>query len=317
MSLKVALPSSSALPTTGPSSSLQSPASRRADPDTNEVASGNPGEENQSQQDTIGKNAGARNVHPVISEPDMRQHVPRNTFAPPPMPSPLPPSRPPPLPIALREKSLPPLPGESSNRPLTTVMDPRPRTVYTYDPHQLPPGSSPPHDFLPPSASFRNPDVRRQSFGGVSSRPNLVVQTMPSSVDSRKSFGSRYDEFGTSRRSLGRLEHVQEHPPVPRIPVTSMKRKSKFGFSALLGKKNISPELEYTDENIVIRQSGSDGQDDLLTNGYATSGSRHSGGAHPRLSISSRKALEERVAQDPEFVAYRYPSNNQRLDLLR
>jgi hypothetical protein len=97
----------------------------------------------------------------------------------------------------------------------------------------------------------------------------------------------------------------------------SMKRKSKFGLSALLGKKNIPSDVEYTDENIVMRRSGSDGQDDPLTSGYATSGSRHSGGAHPRLSITSRKALEERVAQDPEFVAYRYPSNNQRLDLLR
>lgn len=70
----------------------------------------------------------------------------------------------------------------------------------------------------------------------------------------------------------------------------------------------------------VIRKSGSDGQDEVLTNGYATSTSRHSAlstAAGQRMSVVSRKALEELVSQDTEFVAYRYPSNEQRLDLLR
>jgi hypothetical protein len=170
---------------------------------------------------------------------------------------------------------------------------------------------------LPQNFPFGSPDIRRQSFGGMSSRPNLAVQTIPMPPDSRKSFGLRYDEFGISRRSLGRLEYVQEHPPVPRIPVTSMKRKSRFGLSSLLGKKSTPPEQEYTDENVAMRRSISDGQDDMMTNGVGTSVSRHSVGPHTRMSVTSRKALEERVAQDPEFVAYRYPSNNQRLDLLR
>jgi hypothetical protein len=35
------------------------------------------------------------------------------------------------------------------------------------------------------------------------------------------------------------------------------------------------------------------------------------------MSIASRKAIEELVDQDPEFVAYRYPSADQNLTLLR
>jgi hypothetical protein len=316
ISMKGVLPNS-AQPSVVPPGILQSPVSRVpvTDSDTTRVASGNHHDENQHQEDTVGKKTSTKNVHPVLSEPDMRQRVSQNIFPPPPMPSPslsiqL-------LPLAAREKSLPPLPGEAGSRSLTTMMDPRPRTVYTYDPRQLPPGSSPPHDFLPPSAPFRNADIRRQSFGGMSSRPNLNSQTMPLPTDHRKPFGLRYDEFGNSRRSLGRLEHVQEHPPLPTTIVTSTKRKSKFGFSALLGKKNTPHEHEYADEKVTMRRSGSDGQDDLTSSGYATSVSRHSAAPHARMSITSRKALEERVAQDPEFVAYRYPSNNQPLDLLR
>lgn len=319
MSLKLGLPNPSVLPaSSGPPSILQSPALRPAAPDLGmtDVTARNQDDEKQCLEDTVSNSVGTRNIHPVISEPDMRQHASQNVSPPPPVPSPHPSSKPRPLPIAMREKSLPPLPGEPGSRSLTTVMDPRPRTVYTYDPRQLPPGSSPPHDFLPPSAPFRSPDIRRQSFGGMSSRPNLAMQTIPLPSDSRKSFGLRYDEFGVSRGSLSRLEHVQEHPPVPRIRVASMKRKSKFGFSALLGKKSTPPEPEYIDEGF-MRRSGSDMQDDLMTNGYTISVSRHSAGQHTRMSVTSRKALEERVAQDPEFVAYRYPSNNQRLDLLR
>jgi len=308
MSPKVVLPIPSLLPATSPPSFILSPALLPAVPDPGmaEVTSGN------HDEDPMGKNGTTRNVHPVISEPDMRQHVSQNVSHLP-MPSPHPSIRPLPLPLAVREKSLPPLPGEPSSR---AVMDPRPRTVYTYDPRQLPPGSSPPHDFLPPSAPFRSPDIRRQSFGGMSSRPNLVTQTMPLPPD-RKQFGLRYDEFGISQRSLGPLEHVQEHPPVTRSLVISTKRKSRFGFSALLGKKSTAHEQGYADENVAMSRSGSNGQDDLMNNGYATSVSRHSRGPHTRMSVTSRKAVEERVAQDSEFVAYRYPSNDQRLDLLR
>jgi hypothetical protein len=148
-----------------------------------------------------------------------------------------------------------------------------------------------------------------------------------STYGGRKSFGPSYDEFGLSRRSLGRLEYVQENMP-PLASPTPTKRKSKFGLSSLLGKKHPSRQLEVTNEPYMHqfpsrRLSGSDGQDDSTANGYATSTSRHSalsmGGTNSnvRMSITSRKALEELVPQDAEFVAYRYPSTDQRLDLLR
>ncbi|GLB37079.1 hypothetical protein LshimejAT787_0401300 [Lyophyllum shimeji] len=282
-------------------------------------------QENQVRDDTIGKNqiVPPKNVHPVISEPDMRLRIPRNISPPPPIPSSSP--RPP----SFREKSLPPLPAEAVARsPSNNAGEPRPRTVYTYDARQLPPGSGPAHDFLPPSAPFRTPDVRRQSFGGLSTRPNLAVQTMPANARQLASpaFGSRYDEFGHSRRSLGPLDQFRDTIPIQQTPTP--KRKSKFGFASLFGKKSTQGEPEYADPSLVhqfppMRRSGSDGQDDLNVNGYATSTSRHSAlsanAAVPqsRLSVTSRKALEERVAQDPEFVAYRYPSSDQRLDLLR
>lgn len=231
-----------------------------------------------------------------------------------------------PVPLS-RDKSLPPLPpGEQPARILPS--DLRPRTVYTYDARALPPGSSPAHEFLPPQAPFRSGDTRRQSFGGTSSRPNISLHTMPSSkpigFDSSRSFGPRYDEFGISRRSLGKFEYTRENQPT--TLQTPSKRKSKFGLSSLLGKKNDKREgltQENTGHQFPSMGYTYDGQDDLTTTGYATSTSRHStfsfGQPHPntRMSVNSRKALEELVQQDADFVAYRYPSNDQRLDLLR
>lgn len=100
---------------------------------------------------------------------------------------------------------------------------------------------------------------------------------------------------------------------------TPTKRKSRFGLSSLLGKR-ASKEKE-AHRFPTMRNSGT--SDDIMTNGYNTSISRHSGmslggsGPGPRLSITSRRALEELVSQDAEFVAYRYPSSEQRLDLAR
>lgn len=215
-----------------------------------------------------------------------------------------------------REKSLPPLPPDENFRPL---VDPRPQTVYTYDPRQRPPGASPPvQDLAAPRAPFYAADSRRQSLGGLTSRPS--AQTLPAkgAVYAQENMApERYDEFGISRRSLGYLEHIEEKHPTPR-PATPSKRKSKFGLATFLGRKSQvydgdflgSPELPGS------RKSISDGRDDVLSNGgYTNSASRHSVG--PRMSVMSRKAIEELVSQDPNFVAYRYPSSDQRLDLLR
>ncbi|KAF5386048.1 hypothetical protein D9615_002541 [Tricholomella constricta] len=321
-------------PSTGPSSIYPSSASSRTSGpdveivDARKTSANHEDQENQYRDDIIGKREPVtpRNVHPVISEPDMRQRLSRN-ITPPPIPSFASPTPRPPS-MMSREKSLPPLPAEAVSRtPSNNTAELRPRTVYTYDPRQLPPGSGPAHDFLPPSAPFRTPDVRRQSFGGLSSRPNLAMQTMP--VNGRQqqanpAFASRYDEFGSSRRSLGPLDQFRDTFTVQQTPTA--KRKSKFGFASLLSKKSMPRDHEYIDSNVAQHQfppmrPGSDGQDDVVANSYATSTSRHSalstGAPQSRLSVTSRKALEERVAQDPDFVAYRYPSNDQRLDLLR
>ncbi|OCB84808.1 hypothetical protein A7U60_g8334 [Sanghuangporus baumii] len=47
-------------------------------------------------------------------------------------------------------------------------------------------------------------------------------------------------------------------------------------------------------------------------NGYMTPGQGAS-----RMSVASRRAIEEFVDQDPKFVAYRYPSVDQNIALLR
>jgi hypothetical protein len=208
-----------------------------------------------------------------------------------------------------RDKSLPPIPvGET---PAQVLPSDRPKTFYALE--STPKMSS--RDLAPPEAPFRTAD-RRQSFGGITSKPNLAYQTVPIirpvDFDSGRSFGRRYDEFGSSRRSLGVLDHIQEN----QVPQPA-KRKSKFGLSSLLGKKN--DKREQDGDNQLLASLPYDAQDDMTTTGYATSTSRHSGtsAANMRMSTYSRKPLEELVQQDTEFLAYRYPSNGQQLDLLR
>ena len=276
-------------------------------------------QEVQSHDETLPRNKpfGIRKVHPTTSEPDIRGQLAND---PPPVPQ-LPPSIAPPL--LLREKSLPPLPGEAVMARDRAVTEVRPRTMHFDDPRSA--GLGFPSLYAP----IRSIDVRRQSFGGMSSsRPNL--QPMPMRSQDRGFFGLQYDEFGLSRRSLGRLEYA-EKPPVQTLQ-TPAKRRNNF-FISLLGKKQArdsqphSQLLQDSNADLVqqfppMRRSGSGGQEELGLNGYATSTSRHSAlsmaGAYPyRISLASRKALEELVSQDHEFVAYRYPSNDQQLDLLR
>ncbi|KAK0213054.1 hypothetical protein DFS33DRAFT_1249965 [Desarmillaria ectypa] len=312
-------------PPTAPSSLLPSPASSRPsvqDADTPVIRklSGN--------YDDIDEKCLSRNVHSMTSDPDIRKRIASSS----PVPALLNNYTNLPVPSAslTREKSLPPLPGEARRRSNIAPTSPdRPQTVYTFDTRRPPPGAGPTHDFLPPQAPFRNPETRRQSFGGLTSRPNLDGlserarnQTM-ASYDPRESMGPAYDEFGSSRQSL-RLDYAAMTSNRNSLPQPT-KRKSRFGLSSLLGKKQ--PERNLMQDNVAqqfpsFRQSaGSDALDEVTTNGgYATSASRHSafsGVGGPRMSITSRKALEELVAQDTDFVAYRYPSNDQHLDLAR
>ena len=97
-----------------------------------------------------------------------------------------------------------------------------------------------------------------------------------------------------------------------------MKWRSKL--ASLLGKKiSRSPEstLPYHREYGTARSLTRDGEDVLSNGGYATSASRHSAlSTAPRMSVTSRRAIDELVAQDPDFIAYRYPSTDQGLELV-
>ncbi|KAJ4487387.1 hypothetical protein C8J55DRAFT_534946 [Lentinula edodes] len=348
---KFALSSTTGIsPPTAPSTSLPSPASSRqsgADQDTGEgkkttIVNGDEIEP---------PNAGyfiSSNVHSPISEPDLRRisqtavpiiDVPMDKHFSQTVSSRLT------ISTLSREKSLPPLPNDAIIRPYVNGSardNSRPRTVYTFD--SRPPGTGAPHDFIPPQAPFRT-EARRQSFGGLTSRPNLSSFLSRSTnskavANPQQGLAPTYDEFGASRGSL-RLPPADTNArnSVAHTGPTPTKRRSRFGLSSLLGKKNTSPDRSkeayepqyqpYTVPNQqgqpqqqqqfpALHTSGSDVHDEVMT-GYATSNSRHSGsgGGGPRMSITSRKALDELVSQDAEFVAYRYPSNDQRLDLLR
>lgn len=252
-------------------------------------------------------------IHPVTSEPDMRQRLQQATFASTSgMTLPKSAGSRPQVSLS-REKSLPPLPGEVKLRAQHGAGgDPRPQTLYTtYDLRHLGQDSQ---DLAPPHAPFRN-EARRQSFSGIGTRPNLGIQTMPltGAHDRMRAPDGMYSEFGVSRRSLGRLGDIEENPAIPPTPT---KRKSKFGLATLLGKKSSTPlDNGYASQEFPRLVSPvCDPNEDTLASAYTSSMPR----LGPRLSVASRKAIEERVEQDRDFVAYRYPSQTQPpADLIR
>jgi hypothetical protein len=226
------------------------------------------------------------------------------------------------------DKNLPPIPsGEYTHlRPgLLSQQENRPRTMHSFDPRQLIPQSQSSLDLQPPQAPFRR-DVRRQSFNGVSSKPTSRTPTHASTLlEERKSFGIRYDEFGASRRSLSRLSNApallqDSSRALNRIVPTPSKRRSFFGLSSLFGKKSQDTSRVSTYGSMQTFPSLSPSrspydEDDTRVTGYDHSSMAS---AATRSSLAPpRRALADLVAQDPEFVAYRYPSNDQRLDLLR
>ncbi|OBZ68020.1 hypothetical protein A0H81_11996 [Grifola frondosa] len=234
-----------------------------------------------------------------------------------------------------RDKSLPPLPGESSvefpNHPMPDI---RPQTMY--DLLRTPP-NPPLQGLLPPQAPFRAVDTRRQSFGGLASLPHPAVRSLPS----KGSFvrgklnvppflaEEKYAEFGASQPMLGQWSDPRVTPRTLQVPQKAKQRRSRFGLSSLFGKKSHDNEEKEPKEMetgvicgvvepmdySVYRSSASDPPEEPA-NGYSGTGSAHSSSA-PRMSIASRKNLAELVEQDPEFVAYRYPSSDQRLEVLR
>ncbi|KAF6760339.1 hypothetical protein DFP72DRAFT_103401 [Ephemerocybe angulata] len=290
---------------TVPSPTSHTPPSPRGDPESSDGRTVNGYDESRTEKTDDASNQ-RLSVYAVASEPNLRQAATSREPAPP-VP-PLPESR---LSVAsvTREKSLPPIPRDEAPA-LPTVAD-RPMTMYTYDSRALPPGTRAPHDFLPPNAPFRSVDNRRQSFGGTASRPDLMVQTVPARDGFSirpPSFGPQYDEFGRSWGSFnpGELEDDRFRATSASPQPSTTKRKSKFGFASLLGKKNTRESSENSSISYGAPQPfPSMGRYDETMSSNA------------RMSMVSRKPLESLVAQDPEFVAYRYPSGDQRLDLLK
>lgn len=295
-------------PPTAPSSLLPSPTSSRpsgGNGDATDRKNGGQNEEKEVHDASVGENGRFKPVHPVTSEPDIRRKsrpisMPQNVV--PVKPSPRPP-------MLSREKSLPPLPGEAKVKPQIATTELRPQMPYDGRLH-----SQDTLDLAPPNAPFLN-EARRQSFSGVPSRPALGIQTMPNggALDHARSPNGLYNEFGTSRRSLGRLGDIDEHPPLPATP----KRKNKFAFVSLLGKKSsnlVNMNGSNSHEFPRISTSGFDPIEDPLYSSYPSPRQA----SRPRMSMMSRKAIEELVEQDREFVAYRYPStSNPPVDLIR
>lgn len=294
-------------PSTAPTSLLPSPTSSRpsaGNGDGNDRKNSGQTDEKEALDMSPDESARLRvSIHPVTSEPDMRQKLQQTTFASTSgMTLPKSVGSRPQVSLS-REKSLPPLPGELKLRPQHSAGgESRPQTLYTtYDLRHL---GQDLQDLAPPHAPFQS-EARRQSFNGTGTRPNLGIQTMPltGALDRMRAPNGMYSEFGVSRRSLGRLGDIEENPAMPPTPT---KRKSKFGLATLLGKKSTTP-LESSHEFPRLVSPVWDPNEDSLASAYTNSVSRPG----PRLSVASRKAIEERVELDREFVAYRYPSQTQ------
>jgi len=143
--------------------------------------------------------------------------------------------------------------------------------------------------------------ARRQSFNGLTSRPTLPVGAGRASIP-----GMAYNEFGASRHSVATFAPIPQ--PAPR------RRKSRFGLSVLLGRKEknannivIQAPLEVMSEKGRSRQYSyeSPGRPDITPRSFS----------QPGLSAITRHPLQDLIQQEPDFVAYRYPSKDEHLDL--
>jgi hypothetical protein len=202
--------------------------------------------------------------------------------------------------------------------------------------------------FGPPQIAFRN-DSRRQSFGGMEKprvlspnpydtprgvRNNGATQYgHPYANGNGGNFnvyntyhgsgvaGDAYGEFGSSRQSLGWWEDMQRsQPPQSQAQShkgrmssvetngtgakskTPSKRKSRFGLGSMFGKKKEETSGGEDGDSAMYSMPSSEMHQLQYNDGRA------SGGA--RMSVTSRKAVQQLVEQDADFVAYRYPSND-------
>ena len=307
-------------PPTAPSSSLPSPTSSRpvvtseiyenrkgtlADSDGEQLPSPVP------EEDSL-QASGTRSVHPTISEPDLRRRLSQSmsgSIPPvPPIPASVTHTMRPPSSLGWRDKTLPPLPGETQSRTPTVAQgEIRPRTLFSYDMREVNGGQV----LTAPQPPFAQEERRRQSFNGLgNSRPGLVVQSLPAR---RNGFDpEKYGMFGGSRNAL-----------VPASQQQPTRRKSRFSFASLFGRKNSVPmQGSEPVEFSLGRSSGSDARHEAelgMHYGNLMAEAEAGQGHFPRLSMSltPRKNIESLVDQSPDFVAYRYPSVDQNLHLLQ
>lgn len=135
--------------------------------------------------------------------------------------------------------------------------------------------------------------------------------------------GDAYGEFGSSRQSLGWWEDMQRSQP-PRSQArshgrmssvetngtgargkTPSKRKSRFGLASIFGKRDeLSGGEDGESESVMYSMPSSE------VHQFQYSDGRTSGVGAARMSLASRKAVQQLVEQDSDFVAYRYPSND-------
>jgi len=305
------LSSSGMSPPTAPSSLLPSPTSSRpvvitdfsetrktllADSDTEQLTSPVPEEER------LQTPATQRGVHPTTSEPDLRGRASQVLGSEiPPVPR-IPSSAThsttrTPLSTGWRDKMLPPLPGETQS-PTVAQGETRSRTMSSYDMREV----KGEQVLVGPQAPFASTDRRRQSFNGLGNLPpGLVTRTLPAR---RTGFDpEKYVGFGGSQDVSAPAHSQMQRPP---------KRKSKFGFASLLGRK--AAQDSEPAEFPLGRSSGSEARHEaeMGMRLMSSSGSEH---ALPRLSMSlmTRKNIENLVDQSPDFVSYRYPSGDQSL----
>ncbi|KAH9176407.1 hypothetical protein EDB89DRAFT_158420 [Lactarius sanguifluus] len=256
-----------------------------------------------------------RGVHPTTSEPDLRRRASQVQIGPAPpvprIPTSISQAAPPQASSGWRDKMLPPLPGEVQLRaPVHAQTELRPRTLFSYDMREVNGGQA----LTAPQAPFSRTEMRRQSFNGLSNPPSgLVVQTMPAR---RADFDSeKYGEFGASRSVLVPSSLQAQQPA---------KRKSKFGFASLLGRKTSTPVQDPEPVEFPLgRGSGSEARHEaemgMHYGNTMANGEAGQGHVFPRLSMSltTRKNIEALVDQSPDFVSYRYPSGDQNMQLLR
>ena len=236
------------------------------------------------------------------------------------------------------DKDLPPLPHEAFH---TARSQPTLRPFTAYD---------------PPSPPFKT-DARRQSFNDLFSRPvvqtlgNFISRSRKNSdalVPPPPLFGTfQVDEFGASAPSLGRWEDEPSHYAALSLSLSptksekSSKRRSRFtsGLSSIFGSNGSSGGgRQSVEREMQLRDTALDGtglapNDGLIYPRFAdqypmSRGSRsevalRSSSAsvatfsRPLPGSASSKRFDSLIPQESDFLALRYPTESERVDLVR